>query len=493
MPALVINTNIASLNGQRNLYKSTGALNKSMERLSSGLRINRAGDDAAGLAISEGLRSQIRGLNQSVRNANDGISLITTAEGALDTYVEIIQRIRQLAINASSDVMSDDNRRYIQLEVDEQIDELDRIAKTMDFNGNNLFDGTFMNKNIQVGAQAQETLDISVPDMRTHVIGGVAQNTSNMFEVDNEPMHAGNISINGVDLPASDDASARSKAAAINSAYYDTGVYARVEYAQAVNTAGTAIGAGTLDLDAGDTLTINGETIPQNGTIDVLANDASGTLRKAINDISHKTGVRAELGDNNELVLTAMDDSTFTYSQDSAAALAITNLPGAAGSSNEVRGRVRLYSDSPFTVDDGSNAPPTGTQVGTTTTETLLGLDPATTLPVTFGTDPASTVDQADVTSFAGAQETILQMDNAMRQVMDARSHLGAIMNRLENTINNLQITSENLSASDSRIRDADFAAETAEMTRAQILQQSGVAVLAQANQTPQTALNLLQ
>ncbi|MFW6255322.1 MAG: flagellin hook IN motif-containing protein, partial [Candidatus Sumerlaeota bacterium] len=305
MPAMVINTNIPSLNGQRNLYRSNRALNKSLERLSSGLRINRAGDDAAGLAISEGLRSQVRGLNQAVRNTNDGISLVQTAEGTIETYTQICQRVRELAIQAASDVNSDDNRASIQLEIEEQLKELDRIASTMDFNGQVLFDGTFENKRIQVGAKANQTLLMSVGDLRTHVVGGVAQTTGQ--RVDGNRLDDGSIVINGVDIPASASEAARDKANAINEAYYDTRVFARVEAAQNVGTA--AVAAGTLDLT--DSITINGVRVPKSGSLSVAANDSTGELRRAINSVSVDTGVQATLNSSNQLVLTATDDSDF--------------------------------------------------------------------------------------------------------------------------------------------------------------------------------------
>ncbi|MFP4379984.1 MAG: flagellin [Candidatus Sumerlaeia bacterium] len=471
MPAMVINTNIPSLNGQRNLYRSNRALNKSLERLSSGLRINRAGDDAAGLAISEGLRSQVRGLNQAVRNTNDGISLVQTAEGTIETYTQICQRVRELAIQAASDVNSDDNRASIQLEIEEQLKELDRIASTMDFNGQVLFDGTFENKRIQVGAKANQTLLMSVGDLRTHVVGGVAQTTGQ--RVDGNRLDDGSIVINGVDIPASASEAARDKANAINEAYYDTRVFARVEAAQNVGTA--AVAAGTLDLT--DSITINGVRVPKSGSLSVAANDSTGELRRAINSVSVDTGVQATLNSSNQLVLTATDDSDFDVNVATAAADAVLQTGLAPATDVDIRGRVRLYSDNAFDVADGTGS-----------ASDLIGI-----AADSYALDSNSVIQTLDVTSFEKAQETILKIDNALRQINDVRAGLGALTNRLENTTDNLMIVSENLSASDSRIRDADFAAETAHMTRAQILQQSGVSVLAQANLTPQAALNLLQ
>ncbi len=482
MPALVINTNVASLNGQRNLGKSTMALNKALERLSSGLRINRAGDDAAGLAISENLRSQVRGLNMAVRNCSDGVSLIQTAEGTIDTYTEIAQRIRELAIQASSDVNSDDNRAALQLEIDEQLDELDRIAKVMAFNGQNLFDGTFINKRIQAGAKTGETLEISVGDLRPEVIGSVAQKITGYVDTVNA-MADGDITINGVDIGSSQDASAWAKAIAINDAYFDTGVFARVEPAQASGDA--AVEADTLVVGGATPkyFEINGVAIPPEGSITTTANDGTGALRRSINSVAQDTGVQASLDSSGQIVLTATDDEPFTlefFGTANADVLNIADSTGTAlvaGTEYTIGGRIRLYSDQAFTVDGSTD---------------LIGLD-ATSAPFSYAQDATSSIDTIDVTSFERAQESLLKIDNALRQINDVRAGLGALTNRLNNTISNLQISVENLSASDSRIRDADFAVETAALTRAQILQQSGVAVLAQANNTPQAALQLLQ
>jgi len=464
MPALVVNTNISSLNGQRNLYKSTGALSKALERLSSGLRINRAGDDAAGLAISEGLRSQVRGLNQAVRNANDGISLINTAEGALDTYTQILQRVRELAIQASSDVNSDTNRASIQLEIDQQIDELNRIANTINFNGAMLFDGTFVNKRIQVGADVGQYMDISVGDIRTNTIGAVAGVEG--VAVNQVAMSNGDVLINGYQVPASASGSAIDKAAAIQSIFADTGVSAQVLATEV--TGGANVGGGVLD--GTNNFTINGVQFGSaTETITCLADDSDNTLRAAINAKSNVTGVTATI-EAGKLVLTAADGRDIVVSENGTGDVISGFSAGTTG------GRIDLISDQAFAVSDGGGS-----------SAALIGANG------TFAVDYNTAVNRISVRTFDEAQDTITSVDHALRQINDVRSKLGAITNRLENTVSNLQVVSENLAASDSRIRDADFAAETANLTRAQILQQSGVAVLAQANLTPQAALSLLQ
>jgi flagellin len=177
--ALTVNSNIPSLNAQRNLQNSTLALSKSLERLSSGQRINRAGDDAAGLAISESLRSQVRGLNMAVRNANDGISMVSTAEGAMQEATNILQRIRELSVQAANDTNSSDNRDSMNQEVNQLIQELTRISTTVQFNGRNLLDGSFQNMKLQTGALANQTINVSIADLRATSLGAVAMRTSN--------------------------------------------------------------------------------------------------------------------------------------------------------------------------------------------------------------------------------------------------------------------------------------------------------------------------
>lgn len=490
MPALVVNTNVSSLNGQRNLYTSQKALSKAMERLSSGLRINRSSDDAAGMAISENLRSQIRGVNQAVRNCNDGVSLIQTAEGAMDTYTQILQRIRELAVQSSNDTNSDDNRQSIQLEVKQQLNELDRISKTMSFNGQNLFDGTFTSKRIQAGSDAGDFLDISVQDLRTSTLGTVAQTTgtfcNNVALVDGATVPAvAGIQINGVNVPASLTAAGNDKVNAINSVYASTKVQAVMEDPQTVGTAAIPATAA-FGIAAGNYLIINGVKIPSGANIAITADDSTGALRDAINAQTDTTGVKASLTNTGtaaapawRLTLTSVDDKDFTLQQFAAATATSTGLPIAtfpAATNVTVGGRVHLISDSPITV------------AGNAAQLAAVGLAAGTIVQ-----DPTSMVQFMDVSTADNAQKTIRMVDNAMRQLMISRSSLGAISNRLDNTVSNLQIASENMSASDSRIRDADFAAETAAMTRAQILQQSGVAILAQANMSPQQALSLLK
>ena len=464
--ALFVNTNVASLNAQRNLMNATSQVGKSLERLSSGLRINRAGDDAAGLAISEGLRSEIRGLNRAVQNANDGISMIGTAEGAVNEVTNILQRMRELAVQAVSDTNSAQNRSTLQSEVDQLIAELGRIADSTQFNGKDLLDGTFTDQTLQVGAFAGQTLSFSIGNLNSNSLGAIATDTGTATTTQ---LASGDLLVNGTNVGASESdgvstseatSSALAIANAINSAEGSTNVHADVN-ATTVTGSGAV---GVLDLDAADDLEINGVDIYAS----VLANDEDNSLINAINAQSGQTGVTAELDGSNKLVLSAADgrNIAITASGSAATALGVT-------SGTTTHGTVTLTSTSAVTVG-GANVAYAGLSAGTTNVDT------------------STAVDSVKVSTAALATTAITRIDYALQSVNSTRSDMGAITNRLESTIANLRTTAENLTASESRIRDTDFASETANLMRNQILQQAGVAILAQANLTPQAALALL-
>lgn len=380
----VINTNIASLNAQRNLNSSQSSLNTSLQRMSSGLRINSAKDDAAGLAISERFTAQIRGLNQAARNANDGVSLAQTAEGALAEVGNNLQRIRELAVQSSNATNSQSDRDALQAEVTQLLSEIDRVANAAEFNNVKLLDGSFTGAVFQVGANSGETITIaSTTDANTAALGSVATNTS----------------------------------------------------------AGLSIAASTLTgfatAVAANDLTINGTDIGAIASAGSAA-ERAGQLVNAINNVSQTTGVGA-----------SYDGAT---------------------------GQLTLNSAAAITVADGA-------------ADTIVGFDNVAFATVTTATG----IDTLTVGNFAGAQSAIDLVDSALTSINDARATLGAVQNRFESVVRSTQSTSENLSASRSRIMDADFAAETANLTRAQILQQAGTAMLSQANSLPQNVLSLLQ
>jgi flagellin len=479
--SIVVNTNTSSINAQRSLNVVNRSLDKALERLASGLRINHAGDDAAGLAIADGLQAQTRGLTQAVRNASDGLSVVGTAEGALTTQTSILQRIRELAVQAANDINSGTNRAAIQAEITAQVSELTRLGNTTEFNGQSLLNGSFSNKLFQVGAYSGQSISISLGDFRASAMGTIAQTTSaQQITVTVNASAAGITTTQGTvaSLAASvsdgvstvnADGSAIAKAASVNASYGVTGVSASVVATSTVGT--TAVTGGTA---GGSTaITINNVTISL-ANLAVVGADTTGTLRAAINAKSNETGVVASLNATNFVVLTAADGRNLTYQvTGSSAGIAAAVGWNTMALPATVGGGVKLTSDMAFSL---------------TGTTTALGFA----APTTIALDPNKAVNKIDVSTQTGADTAIAIVDSALRQVGTAEGTLGALTNRLENTISNLQVSIENLSASESRIRDADFAAETAALTRAQIIQQASVAVLSQANLRPQAALSLI-
>jgi flagellin len=486
--AIIVNTNVSSINSQRRLNQINRSLDKSLQRLASGLRINTAADDAAGLAIADGIQSQVRGLTQAIRNAGDGLSVVGTAEGALSTQVDILQRIRELSVQAANDINSQGNRQAIQDEITQQISELTRLGDTTEFNGQLLMNGSFTNKYLQVGAfaGAGQSLQVSLGDFRASGMGslatttGVAVNTTAIAGGGDltiatpdttSPVQVGASQSDGLST-VNGTASALAKANAINAVTSLTGVEATAF--DAILTAGAATAGGNTA--ANQTLSINNVSIVNGEIFAVQANDADGALRAKINAKSNQTGIVASLtgtGAATRVVLTAADGRNVNVAVGGAGAAAFTTLSGL--SSANAQGKITLTGNQDFTIG-GTGAP-----------ATLIGV-----AAQTFAVDANKKVNKIDVTSRSGAEEAIRIVDSALKQVAEQQSALGALTNRLENTISNIEVTIENLSASESRIRDADFASETANLTRAQIIQQSSIATLTQANLRPQAALALL-
>jgi flagellin len=368
----VINTNVLSLNAQRNLNNTNSQLSVSLERLSSGLRINSAKDDAAGLAISQRFTTQIRGLNQAIRNANDGISLSQTGEGALSELTANLQRIRELSVQSANSTNSASDRAALNQEVQQRLAEIDRIAMQTSFNGQKILDGSFGDAKFQVGANVGETIGLDLnTSMRRGDIGAVARVTS----------------------------------------------------------------ADLSGVTAAAPVTVAGDFTIQIGDADAVA-VADGTYESAQDVL---VAVNAALGNNAQARLN--DDGTLTITSGEALTIASPAAIGFAAGPTDADGS--LTDVSVLTVDD--------------------------------------------------ANDMIERIDSALSSVSDLRSTFGAIQNRFESTIANLSAAVENLSASKSRIMDTDFAAETASLTRAQVLQQAGVAMLAQANAAPQSVLALLR
>lgn len=488
---LFVNSNVASLNAQRSLNSATGSLGRSFQRLSSGLRINSAKDDAAGLAISNRFTSQIRGLNQAVRNTNDGISLAQTAEGALQESTNIVQRVRELAVQSANDTNTATDRESLQAEVDQLISELDRIAETTTFNSNKILDGGFRGAKFHVGANSRETITVNVDDARATSLGRQVRETSTLANIDVDDAAAGGalaaneLGINGVAIratvaaddtvsTANNDASAIAKAAAINDSSEFTGVRAIVEQTQVTGAA--AVGGG--DLNSQDYISINGQAITG---VTIQADDADDSLITAINAVSGNTGVVASLSQANELILTAEDGRNIQVEVVGNGNV-VTGIDAAV-----TGGQITLQSTEQIELTDGAGAAlAAGAQV-----LTKLGSVGAADQTL-FGVNSNAAVSTIDITTREGANRAIEIADVAIGQISEVRGELGAVQNRLESTVSNLSTSAENLSAARSRILDADFAEETAKFSRNQILQQAGISVLAQANQQPQVALSLL-
>jgi flagellin len=605
---LTVNTNIASLNTQRQLNIANNSIGKSLERLSSGLRINRAADDAAGLAIATRLQAQVRGLQQAARNANNAISLVQTAEGALNSVTNILQRLRELAVQAASDDNTDTDRTALNNEAVQLREELTRLSNTVEFNGTTLLDGTFSGKKFQIGANADQTLTFAIADVRATAIGQFASQAANVGDGIDSPtssgvgnLSAGEFSINGTDVLATSDSddqvsvlqvgggtvtstevvsgggilnsnlttaslyingtavefttlagssvaslvtdvaslinaasitnvSARvietsnliiettgganlvlgysntgaslfslaadigsalgigsafigstattsaittyngqsssiSKAASVNGIKSTTGVTATVES----NSLTFTNSVSTATLSSGD-LFVNGVNI---GAVTISTNDSNGALAAAINAQSSETGVKASVS-SGKLTLTAADGRNITLAATSSAQTALGNSSDVTftGRVGVVRGSFTLTSTNNFTIAG------TTSDIGGISATTYVASGNLSTLAIT---------------SRSAANTAITQIDSALDDINTSRSSIGAVQSRLETSIAFLDNAAENQAASESRIRDADFAFETAQFTRAQILVQAATAILAQANAQPQVALQLLQ
>jgi flagellin len=483
----IINTNIASLNAQRNLNTSQSALSTSLQRLSSGLRINSAKDDAAGLAIAQRFTAQINGDNQAARNANDAISLSQTAEGDLSQIGNNLQRIRELAVQSANSTNSSSDRAALQQEASQLISEIDRTATNSKFNGVNLLDGSFTNQQFQVGADAGQTITFtSITSARASQLGqsyGAAITTSTLT-ASTGITAAGQftVAVNGaaaVDVfsasgGAAIGGSAKALAAAVNSSNI-TGVTAKANATAVTGTyASTPISA-----DGTAVLTLNGININLALTTAGIGATNVATTVNAIQQNSAATGVTATLGAGNTISLSATDgrniDVSFAAGGATGAALSDVGLGGVAATT---WGSYNLnYVGTGSVVVAGSAA------------AGVKGVANATTASAATGT----AVSAIDISTVNGANAAINSVDAALTAVNSNRAALGAYQNRFASVVASLQTTAENLTASRSRIQDADFAAETASLTKNQVLQQAGIAILSQANALPQSVLSLLK
>jgi flagellin len=477
--ALVINTNVMSLNAQRNLSTSANQLATSLQRLSSGLRINSAKDDAAGLAISERLTSQINGLTVAARNANDGISLAQTAEGDLAQIGNNLQRMRELAVQSANASNSNSDRAALNAEVQQLAQEIDRVAQASSFNGVKLLDGSFQAQTFQVGANATSTDQItvdSITNARSSSLG--AYNGFNQLGVQatyNAGAQAFSATIANADGTTQNVSfgTLATDAKAITNAINSAGVSGLQATANANVATGTV--DGTNAAAGASTITINGTNINVASTTSVTTNVA--TAVQAINAQSASTGVTA-VDTGSGIRLTAADGRNISVGFAAGTATGADQASfGLGGLADEV-GTFDLTYQAP----NGVNSITFGGAMTTTlgTTANAVG-------------QTGTAISAIDVTTADNARSALASIDAALSQISGARASLGATQNRFSSVVASLQTTAENLTASRSRIQDADFAAETAAMTKAQILQQAGTAMVAQANSAPQNVLSLLR
>jgi flagellin len=612
--ALVVNTNMAAINAQRHLGGTQSKLAKSLERLSSGLRINSAADDAAGIAIASKLGSQVRGLNQAIRNANNAITLTQTAEGGLNTVTNILHRLRELAVQSTSDDNTQSDRANLVNEADNLVAELTRMVNTTEYNTQTLLDGSYTNKYFQVGANYSQKVTFTISDARGKSIGGRAQYDGNIADgvlnAENGNFGASEMKINGYGVKGTASAddqysvmelTSDSLGATVNAA--DSGVFSvminntevqftlsggdtaasvvdvvvsAINAASLANVSAIAIGStwmiratqgadvelaigneagvgatsaltaigmanlasmfgsvaasgsdianyngqssaiakaaainevktqsevtatalanaitGTAAISAGSIASgdvyINGVNL---GAVTVTANDGTGALVSAINNITSSTGVVASTNSNNALVLTAADGRNITVTTNVATDphTAILELGEASQWTNNTaifRSSIRLTSESEIlltgTLEDLYESSSSAPATNTSDTSKSIAIDGSTYNVATLSID-----------SQVNAEAALLTIDAAMNDVNGIRAEIGAVQNRLQFTVANLEISSENLGAAESRIMDADFASETATYTKNQIMVQAATAILAQANTLPQLALQLL-
>ncbi len=455
--SLRINTNVAALVAHKNMVRNDAGLSSSLEKLSSGLRINRAADDASGMAIADSLRFQALGLGQAIRNANDGISMVQTADGALEESINIINTIKTKAIQAAQEGQTLDSRKAIQADIDKLMEEMDMIARTTSFNGQKLLSGSFVNKEIQVGAYTGETMGISIASSESNKVGHLSTEQLNFTAVGTVDLTIASslqdldVDLQIVTLAFDNTAASGSGAVAdlINRVSNDTGItgQAVVEINDGVVVAG----------DTGADFEINGTVI---GEITVVANDADGALVSAINQKTDEHGVLASVNVEGELILTSADGRGIEVVNTGAVVTAATEL-----------GYVKLYQIGANNFDI--------TQGGTATyTETSV---------------TKYTLSDVDVTSQDDAQVAISVADSALRSLDKVRSDLGSAQNQLASTISNISVTRVNIYAAESAIRDVDFAEEASTFAKMQILVQSSSFAMAQANASSQNVLSLLQ
>lgn len=517
----VLNTNMPSLNTQRHLSKTQNNLNNSLQRLSSGLRINSAKDDAAGLAISQRMTSQINGLNVAQRNANDAISYSQTAEGALAEMGDILQRIRELSVQSANATNSAGDRKSLNDEVNQLVSELNRFAVTTEFNGQKILNGDNSVLNFHVGANANQTISVSTTDFRTnkygsYQIGGehrdaaiqqvlansVASNTNTIpgEQVAKAAVQAaGNLTLNGsvsktIELTENDSAS--DIASKINSQQV-TGLKASAKTESMFFVMGT--GNYNLDIWTSDASNNADNTTVASISlfVDAINLENQEKMANVFNEVSAKTGIVARVDKESNLFAIILSNEDGRNINVFKKGVTVANV----GLGNDLKGQGQtILANSTGTLTVAGQVLIDSDKSYSITTEAGLILPPgvlgdnvmgAADKAITYGSE-LKRVDSIDITTVKGANQAIHIVDMALDAVNSQRAKFGALQNRFESTISNLQTSSENVSAARSRIQDTDFAAETANLSRNQVLQQAATSMLVQANQLPSNILTLL-
>jgi flagellin len=481
--AISVNTNVTSMKAQNNLNGANSKLSMSMERLASGLRINSAKDDAAGLQISNRMTSQINGIGVAMRNANDGISIAQTAEGAMQESTNILQRMRDLSLQSANGSNSSEDRAAMQKEVNSLQAELTRIAETSSFGGQKLLDGSYGTQSFQVGSNANETIAVSLRSVAATDIGAYQSDAAGTIfggGLINAAAGANGSALGTLTITKGTNATN------IVTAASDTAT----EIASKINKAGTGVTAtaetkvrANLTAAFDTSLIMNVDDGTSTSSLNLTGISNNDDLAKAINNVSGETGITATI-DSGVLTISSSKgaDINFTsLASNTTGALALTNIGAdgvgvgptnvdATGVVATAAGAITLSSPDAYSIAS------TGT-IGELTNEAA---------GVFAG------VNTVDISTASGSQSALALIDGAIAGIDSSRSDLGAIQNRMSFTINNLSNVQSNVSDARSRIQDVDFASETAELTKQQILSQTSSAMLAQANQIPQTALSLL-
>lgn len=483
--ALSVHTNFASLTTQKNLNRASDDLATSMQRLSSGLRINSAKDDAAGMQIANRLTSQINGLNVAVKNANDGISIAQTAEAAMGESTTILQRMRELALQSANGSYGADERKAMQAEFSQLTSELNRIAETTSFGSRKLLDGSFGSTAFQVGANAYETINVSLSNVAANKIGSQQLNTIDIAPAVNGHTAAGDIKIATGGVEGTITVVANESAASIASQINELGLGGVTATARTQMKFSGAIDPAT-PLNFSITVGSGTEAV----TVDVVNAADYASLAEQLSGAASKLGVNVSFNEKTETLIVTSDSGqniTFgaptdgvTTSEYSGLEVSVAQADGTYGTAGTLADD--LVANGTVQINSSKSVALSGTGV-----EELFGATGETTASTEL-----KSVSNVDITTANNAQQSIAVIDKAIATIDAKRADLGAIQNRFDSTISNLTSIMENTTASRGRIEDVDFAAETANLTKQQTLQQASTAILAQANQLPAAVLKLL-